>query len=111
MYPVGVVSDENLARIGACMDQFDLSTLFTLMPKLPEPDQPPDLIVATIATTSPGRRPRTPVGTQRPPIERTRDDILRDPACTYTRSYYFDAAQDRYLPDAALPACRDYLEP
>lgn len=34
-----------------------------------------------------------------------------DPACTYTRSYYFDEALGRYVPDAPLPACSDYLEP
>lgn len=107
----GVLSDEDAARIGACQDRFEYSTLFTLLPSHQPMDQPPDLIVATIAQTSPGRRPRTPRGTQRDPIPRTEGDVIRDPACTFTRTYYFDAAQGRYGPDAPLPACRDYLEP
>jgi hypothetical protein len=107
----GVLSDEEAARINACVDMFSLSTLFTLLPSSQPADQPPDLIVATVATTTPGRRPRTPPGTERAPIERTEGDEVRDPACTFTRTYYFDAAQGRYLPDAPLPACRDYLEP
>jgi hypothetical protein len=107
----GVLSDEDAARIHACQDRFEYSTTFTLLPSFPPMDQPPDLIVATVAQTSPGRRRRTPPGTQREPIARTEGDVVRDPACTFTRSYYFDAAQGRYVPDAPLPACRDYLEP
>jgi hypothetical protein len=107
----GVVSDEETARINACVDMFSLSTLFTLLPSSQPADQPPDLIVATVATTTPGRRPRTPPGTERAPIERMEGDEVRDPACTFTRTYYFDAAQGRYMPDAPLPACPDYLEP
>jgi hypothetical protein len=107
----GVLSDEDAARIAACHDRFEYSTLFALLPSSQPMDQPPDLVVATIATTSPGRRSRTPVGTRRAPIARTEGDVVRDQACTFTRSYYFDATQRRYVPDAPLPACRDYLEP
>jgi hypothetical protein len=106
-----VLTEEEATRINACVDMFSLSTLFTVLRSSQPVDQPPDLIVATVATTTPGRRPRTPPGTERASIERTDGDVVRDPACTYTRSFYFDAAQGRYLPDAPLPACSDYLEP
>jgi hypothetical protein len=32
-----------------------------------------------------------------------------DPLCSYRRSFTFDAAAGRYVPDAPLPDCGDYL--
>jgi len=109
--PLRVLPDEEAAAIAACEDRFEYSTLLTLLPSSQPADQPPDLIVATVAQTSPGRRLRTPPGTRRDPIPWSEGDVVRDPACTFTRTYYFDAATRRYRPDVPLPACRDYLEP
>jgi hypothetical protein len=103
-------SDEDQPAHGYdCVDSFWFSTLFTLVPSL-GPVEPPNLIMVASATTMPGRRTRANGPVMRGPIERS-DDPVRDPACTYTRSYYFDEALGRYVPDAPLPACRDYLEP
>lgn len=97
-------------EIAACQDDFVFSTLFTLVPSI-GPIAPPDLIMVATAHTAPGHRARAHGPVPRTPIERTGENRVRDPACTYTRSYYFDEALGRYIPDAPLPACRDYLEP
>jgi hypothetical protein len=85
-----------------CGDLFRLFAEFTLglSPGRPE------LAMAVTASTVHGLRPRSDglpasLGPMGDP----------DPACSFTRSYRFDAAQGRYLPDAPLPACREYLEP
>jgi hypothetical protein len=92
---------------GACENRFDLDSLFTLVPLL-APDRPA-LVMSVTSSTTPGRRTRS--DGLRGPIERTEGDDAPDPACTYTRSFYLDAAQGRYVPDAPLPDCRDYLSP
>lgn len=97
-------------EIAACQDSFTFSTLFTLLPSI-GPIVPPNLIMVASAETAPGHRTRAGGPVRRSPIERTNGNLVRDPACSYTRSFYFDEAQGRYLPDAPLPLCRDYLEP
>lgn len=97
-------------EIAACQDQFSFSTLWTLVPSI-APIEPANLIMVATARTMPGRRTRADGPTPRAPIERTGGDDTPDPDCTFTRSFYFDEALGRYLPDAPLPACRDYLEP
>jgi hypothetical protein len=98
-------------RPGECWDYFYFSTLFTLVPEV-APVEPANLVMIARASTRPGRRSRTDGPLRRAPVERSdEDDEALDPACTFTRSYVFDQAQGRYLPDAPLPPCRDYLEP
>ena len=108
--PVCRSVEDQRARPDACMDRFYFSTLFTLVPEI-APVEPANLIMIATARTSPGRRTRTKGPVPRGAIERTTDDDARDPLCSYTRSYYFDEASGRYLPDAPLPDCSDHLEP
>src|SRR5436190_72503 len=74
-----------------CVDTFYFSTLFTLVPSI-GPVEPPNLIMIAQATTMPGLRSRANGPVMRGPVERV-GDPMHDPACTFTRSYYFDAAQ------------------
>lgn len=97
-------------RSAVCTDRFSLSALFTLLPSV-GPVEPPDLIMVVTAETSPGPRSRAGGPVERAPVVRTDDDNVRDPACTYTRSFYFDETSGRYEPDAPIPACADYLVP
>ncbi|HEY5723346.1 MAG TPA: hypothetical protein VIT45_13590 [Allosphingosinicella sp.] len=109
--PVCISATDQRDRPKDCMDRFDFDTLFTLIPSV-APVEPPNLIMVATASTTPGLRTRIggrPV--RRGPVERTLDDEVRDPACTYTRSFYFDDALGRYVPDAPLPDCSNYLEP
>lgn len=109
--PVCISAEDQKGRPHECIDRFYLDTLWTLVPSVAS-IEPADLIMVAEAITSPGRRTR-PGGKPmlRAPVERTGNDRVRDPACTYTRSYYFDEALGRYLPDAPLPDCSDYLKP
>jgi hypothetical protein len=107
--PACISAADQRERRNDCLDLFYFSTLFTLVPSI-APVEPADLVMVAVATTSPGRRSRSGRPARRAPIERTEDPV-RDPVCTYTRSYYFDEALGRYLPDAPLPDCSDYLEP
>jgi hypothetical protein len=107
--PVCASAEDPRSRGYDCVDSFRFSTLFTLVPSI-GPVEPPDLIMVAEATTMPGLRTRAEGPVRRGPVERIADAV-RDPACTYTRSFYFDEARGRYLPDAPLPDCRSYLEP
>ncbi|MDQ4086617.1 MAG: hypothetical protein M3177_01165 [Pseudomonadota bacterium] len=107
--PVCRSAEEQRARGADCMDSFYLSTLFTLVPSV-APVEPPNLILVATAWTSPGRRSRAGGPVLRDPVERV-GDHAPDPACTFTRSYYFDEASGRYIADGPLPDCRDFLEP
>ena len=89
-----------------CTNRFHLSSLFTLVPNLGV--DRPDLVMVVTASTSPGRRRRS--DGPRTPVERVEGDITPDPACTYTRSFYFSEALGRYVPDAPVPECPDFLE-
>ena len=106
----GVPSDDWSNRVSACQDHFVLRTRFTLLPSI-GPVEPPNLIMVVTAETSPGRRTRADGPVPREPIVRNGENDVRDPDCTYTRSFYFNETLSRYEPDAPLPPCRDYLEP
>ena len=105
--PVCASPEAERDRPGDCRNQFLLSSLFTLIPLL-APDRP-GLVMIVTSSTTPGPRRRS--DGLRAPVERTGDDEAPDPACTYTRSFYLDPAQGRYVPDSPLPECLDYLIP
>ena len=66
--------------------------------------------VETIATTYPGRRSRSEDSREGRPLRQQDLAYWRDPVCSYTRRYRFDAAAGRYLPESPVPACDDYLD-
>lgn len=108
--PACVSPADQRERPGECWDYFYFSTLFTLVPEV-APVEPANLVMVARASTRPGRRSRADGPVRRAPVERGDHDEAADPSCTFTRSYIFDHSQGRYLPDAPLPRCRDYLEP
>lgn len=91
----------------ACENRFDLGSLFTVVPSLGTDRA--GLIMVVNAQTTPGRRSRT--DGLRAPIERAEGDEAADPECTYTRTFNFSEVEGRFVPDAPLPACLDFLEP
>lgn len=103
----GCSPSERPDDLNVCINRFQMSSSFTLVPKL-SPERP-DLIMVVTASTSPSRKLRS--DEPRAPVERVEGDITPDPACTYTRSFYFNETQGRYVPDAPLPECSDFLEP
>lgn len=46
-----------------------------------------------------------------PPLRKADLVWQTDPRCTYRRSFHFDAAAKRYVPDTPLPDCNDYTQP
>lgn len=100
-------ADQQANPDGACENRFSMSTLVTLTPIL-SPGRP-GLILMVRSHTTPGRRLRWEG--LREPVERSGHDEVVDPTCTYSRSYQFDDAAGRYVPDAPTPDCRDFLEP
>lgn len=91
----------------SCTNQFVLSSLFTLVPNISPARL--DLVMVVTAYTAPDRRFRSEEA--RDPVERLEGDEVADPECTYTRSFYFDEEAERFLPDAPLPACPEFLQP
>lgn len=81
--------DERPTVSSGCYSRLHFDTLFTLVPLL-APERPALVLVAR-AVEYPGE---TPV-----------------PACTFTRSFFFDPELGWYVPDAPLPACSEFLDP
>ena len=81
--------DERPTVSSGCYNRLYFDTLFTLVPLL-APDRPALVMVAR-AVEYPGETPA--------------------PACTFTRSFFFDPELGWYVPDAPLPACSEFLDP
>ena len=95
-------------RRDACTDDYSFTAGFELATDNASPT--PALDVWTHATTYPGRRSRSEDSRERRPLRRQDLTRWRDPVCSYTRRYRFDAAAGRYLPESPVPACADYLD-
>lgn len=95
-------------RRNACSDEYSYAATIAIDPA--GAAAMPILRISTSASTYPGRRSRTEDSSQSPPLRR--QDLIhwRDPACSFVRSYRFDAAAGHYLPDSPVPACADYLD-
>ena len=94
-------TEEETRSRGACHDEFELSGTLSLAPEAASGR--PRLALATAARSFPrGARAEE---TERPRLRR--GDLVweRDPACSYRRSFAFDAASGRYAPDRPLPDC------
>jgi hypothetical protein len=94
-------------RRGACHDEYEFAATLALGET--RPGRPPDLLLTTIAETSPGRRSRFEENNRR--IRRGEPLTWRDPVCSYRRTFTYDETSRRYRPDRPLPPCREYLEP
>lgn len=100
-------SDER-ARRGACADTYSFSA--GLYFDTQNAAGPPRLRFQANANTYPGRRSRSEDSTQRPPLRAQDLEPWHDPTCSYDRVFSYDAAAGRYVPDAPLPDCSDYLD-
>lgn len=98
-------------RREACQDEYAFRGALSLLP----PDGAdgggrPRFRLETRASTYPGEVRRWEDSAERPPL-RQRDLVWwSDPACSYRRTFAFDAAAGRYVPDAPLPACESWLD-
>jgi hypothetical protein len=96
------------ARAGACHDEYEMAGEISLDPGAGAGR--PRFIMTARARTFPGRRSRFEDSTRAPRLRRSDLVWASDPACTYRRILAFDPAEGRYVPDAALPDCSDYLD-
>lgn len=95
-------------RRGACSDQYEYFAGLTLDPATRA--APPRFLYLSQARTWPGRRTQDSDSTAEPALRRSDLRWWRDPVCTYRRVFSFDAAAGRYVADAPLPACANYLD-
>jgi hypothetical protein len=94
-------------RAGACSDEYELVGALALDPEVREGR--PRFVLATHARTFPGRRSRTVDSLAGPPLASTDLVWADDPACTFRRTFAFDARSGLYAPDRPLPACENYF--
>lgn len=100
-------SEEDMRlRREACHDEYELAGELTLAPGGAERA---GYLLTVRSRTYPGEVTRWEDSADRPPLGR-RDLVWADhPGCSYRRTYLFDAAEGRYLPEAPLPACDQFL--
>ena len=101
-------SEEDMRlRREACHDDYQFSGTLTLAPG--GTGGHPPLLLATRARTYPGDVTRWEDSDERPPL--TRGDLVwaDHPGCSYRRTFAFDPAARRYVPDAPLPDCGQFL--
>ena len=96
------------ARRDACSDQYEFAAALTLDPATRAGR--PRFRLAAQARTYPGRRMLDADSTTAPPLRRSDLVWAADPACSYRRRLAYDEAAGRYLPDAPIPDCADYLD-
>ncbi|MCR0984200.1 hypothetical protein NRP21_19265 [Roseomonas pecuniae] len=96
-------------RRGACHDEYGFSARIGLAPGAAA--SLPILTYTTEAWTFPRGVSRSADSTRMPPLRP--GDLVRhrDPACSFTRRFRFNAAAAAYRPDTALPECSDYTVP
>lgn len=96
-------SEEDMRlRREACHDEYELEGTLA-----PAPDG--GFLLAVRSRTYPGEVERWEDSADRPPL--TRRDLVwaEHSTCSYRRTYRWSAAEGRYLPDAPLPDCGQFL--
>lgn len=101
-------SEEDMRRRReACHDEYELGGALTLAPD--DAGGHPRFLFATRARTYPGDVTRWEDSADRPPLRRG-DLVWADhPGCSYRRTFGFDPAARRYVADAPLPDCGQFL--
>lgn len=96
-------------RAGVCHDEYDFEARLTMARGTKE--VMPVLIYRSKATTFPGGVSLSRDSLAAPAL-RNRDIVRRvDPACSYRRTYRFDAQARTYVPNRSEPDCSDYTSP
>lgn len=101
-------SEEDMRlRREACHDDYQFSGTLTLAPD--GTGGHPRFLLTTRARTYPGDVTRWEDSDERPPLRRG-DLVWADhPGCSYRRTFAFDSAARRYVADAPLPDCGQFL--
>ena len=101
-------SEEDMRlRREACHDEYELTGELTLASV--DAGGHPRFLFATRARTYPGDVTRWEDSADRPPLRRG-DLVWADhPGCSYRRTFGFDPAARRYVADAPLPDCGQFL--
>ncbi|SEN48023.1 hypothetical protein SAMN05192583_2910 [Sphingomonas gellani] len=94
-------------RAGACHDTY---SMFGFLSFGRPSGEMPVIRFKAEASSYPRGVSRDKDSLARPPLRKA--DLVWDPdrACTYTRAFHFDPVEMRYLPDAPLPDCSQYLD-
>lgn len=102
-------SEEDMKqRAGACHDEYGFDAVLTAAG---EAGDMPVLDYVTTATAYPRGASRSEDSLEKPPLKPADLVTVRDPKCSYSRRFTFDAAAGEYRPDSALPDCSDYTVP
>ncbi|WP_313013509.1 hypothetical protein [Brevundimonas sp.] len=103
-------SEEDMTqRAGACHDEYGFEGVLTVEAGAGE--TLPVLTYATTATAYPRGASRSEDSLEKPPLKPADLITVRDPKCSFTRRFTFDAAAGEYRPDRKLPDCSDYTTP
>lgn len=94
-------------RRRACHDEYEFSGALALAPD--DAMGRPRLTFTTRARTYPGDLTRWEDSAERPPLRRGDLVWAEHRGCSYRRTYTFDPAEGRYVADAALPDCSQFL--
>lgn len=102
-------SEEDMKqRAGACHDEYVFEATLTAAG---EAGDMPVFDYVTTATAYPRGASRSEDSLEKPPLKPADLVTVRDPKCSYSRRFTFDAVAGEYRPDSALPDCSDYTVP
>lgn len=102
-------SEEDMTqRAGACHDEYSFAATLTASDAA---DAMPALTYETTATAYPRGASRSEDSLEKPPLKPADLITVRDPKCSFTRRFTFDAAAGEYRPDRKMPDCSDYTTP
>jgi len=102
-------SEEDMKqRAGACHDEYGFDAALTASG---EAGDMPVFDYVTTATAYPRGASRSEDSLEKPPLKPADLVTVRDPKCSYSRRFTFDAAAGEYRPDSKLPDCSDYTVP
>lgn len=102
-------SEEDMTqRAGACHDEYSFAATLTASDAA---DAMPVLTYETTATAYPRGASRSEDSLEKPPLKPADLVTARDPKCSFTRQFTFNAKAGEYQPDSPLPDCSDYTVP
>ena len=102
-------SEEDMKqRAGACHDEYGFDAVLTAAG---EASDMPVLDYVATATAYPRGVSRSEDSLEKPPLKPADLVAARDPKCSFSRRFTFDAAAGEYRPDRKLPDCSDYTTP
>ena len=102
-------SEEDMTRrAGACHDEYSFAATLSASDAA---GAMPVLTYETTATAYPRGASRSEDSLEKPPLKPADLVAARDPKCSVTRRFTFDAKAGEYRPDSPLPDCSDYTTP